>query len=714
MEYLDFEVSIDEDGAGHYRVVVIESPAGEDRHTLAPPFTRDQLRSWLQSLHAARVVARGERKVVLAAPPADGTGHRSAKELGRALFGLMFGGGIVQLYRESLQEARKVPDRGLRIKLRTPVASLAALPWELLHDPRTDDFVCLSNSTPLVRYVEAPQPPRPLTVTRPLRILGMVAGPKDLPALDVAKERARIEEAVSAPGLKGAVTITWVDGETPAALSRAMGHGNGPWHVFHFIGHGGYDSQTGEGHIVLSSEDGRRFDLSAVSLSRVLGDHRTLRLTVLNACKGASGGETDLFSSTAAILVRQGLPAVIAMQDEVSDQAAIEFSSAFYGTLLRGLPVDLAVAEARKAISLDGTRTVEWATPVLHMRAPNGRLFELAAAAPSPSETESKAPGEPKKPAEPGPLIPRLLALAAALSPPALAASLAFLPVRDAALELEADVTGVGVTLPMRGILADPLDLATLAVSGIAAVEVPPPFGEGTIPAEKLVLAAVGDSGRLTVSLNRDFPPGTHLRLTTTLEPGTYELILGDSIPDLAVSALGPVLLDLEDGSRQLEFPAPTPLRLHADGELGFEFTPRAGFRSDFARRLPILGLDLTRVDQVVSDKAPNFEPFSTILGGSYSLEGVGRRPLGANDVLRAEGVMGEITSLKLAGDRLRLELNARVSALSSGSGETQRSLMPTVLAWSIHEQWPWVLVVTAGYVIALTFLVRRWRGRPR
>jgi hypothetical protein len=700
MEYLDFEVSIDEDGAGHYRVVVIESPAGEDRHTLAPPFTRDQLRVWLQSLHAARVIARGDRDVVITEPPADGTGHRSAKELGRALFGLVFGGPIIQLYRESVQEARKVPDRGLRIKLRTPVASLAALPWELLHDPRTDDFVCLSNSTPLVRYVEAPQPPRPLTVTQPLRILGMVACPKGLPQLDVAKEKARIEQAVSAPDLKGAVTITWVDGETPAALSRAMGHGNGPWHVFHFIGHGGYDSRTGEGHIALSSEDGARYDLSALGLSRVLGDHRTLRLTVLNACKGASGGETDLFSSTAAILVRQGLPAVIAMQDEVSDAAAIEFSTVFYRTLLRELPVDLAVAEARKAISLDGTRTVEWATPVLHMRAPNGRLFELAGKAPS-------------KPPVPGPVRPGLLSLAAALCPPALAALLAFLPVRDAALNLEADVTGVGVTLPTRRILADPLDLTTIDVSGVAAIDVPPPFGEGAIPAENLMLAAVGESGRLTVSLDRDFPHGTYLRLTTTVEPGTYELILGDSIPDLAVTALGPVLLDLDDQSRQLEFPAPTPLRLQADGELGFEFTPRAGFRPDFTERLPILGLDLTRVHQVVSDGAPDFEESSTILGGTYTLEGVGRRPLEAKDALRAEGIQGEISRLELAGDRLKLALSGRVSALSTGSGEAQRSLMPTVLAWSVREHWVWVLVLTAGYLIAMTFLVRRWRRRP-
>jgi hypothetical protein len=41
------------------------------------------------------------------------------------------------------------------------------------------------------------------------------------------------------------------------------------------------------------------------------------------------------------------------------------------------MPVDAAVAEARKAISLSASNSVEWGTPVLHMRSPDGALFRI-------------------------------------------------------------------------------------------------------------------------------------------------------------------------------------------------------------------------------------------------------------------------------------------------------------------------------------------------
>jgi hypothetical protein len=67
----------------------------------------------------------------------------------------------------------------------------------------------------------------------------------------------------------------------------------------------------------------------------------------------------------------------VAMQFEISDEAAITFAGEFYSALAEGVPVDAAVAEARKAIY--ATNDVEWATPVLYMRSPNGVLFKLAA-----------------------------------------------------------------------------------------------------------------------------------------------------------------------------------------------------------------------------------------------------------------------------------------------------------------------------------------------
>jgi hypothetical protein len=365
---------------------VLRSPVGETRETTRSPLDQEELKSRLGALRETLVRARGARDVIIHVEPTGRSAQQDARELGRSLFDLLFAGEVGSLYVESLREARRAADRGLRVKLRTHAPELALLPWEFLYDQRRGDFVCLSNATPLVRYLETPNPPQVLAVTTPLRILGMVASPPGLPPLDVDGEKARVEEAIAEPRRRGLVDITWLPGESWEALTQAVGRGGGgPWHVFHFIGHGGFDPRSDEGHLALVADDGGTYELSAIGLSRLLGDHPTLRLVVLNACEGAKGSGDDLVSSTAATLVRRGLPAVVSMQFEISDRAAIEFAREFYRTLALGNPVDAAVAEARKAVSFALPQSMEWATPVLHMRAPDGNLFALAGQDPRPA-----------------------------------------------------------------------------------------------------------------------------------------------------------------------------------------------------------------------------------------------------------------------------------------------------------------------------------------
>src|SRR3712207_6204982 len=63
------------------------------------------------------------------------------------------------------------------------------------------------------------------------------------------------------------------------------------------------------------------------------------------------------------------------MQYEITDNAAIAFSRAFYHAVANNLPVDAAVAAARTAVSINNT--LEWGTPVLYMRSPDGCLFDI-------------------------------------------------------------------------------------------------------------------------------------------------------------------------------------------------------------------------------------------------------------------------------------------------------------------------------------------------
>jgi sugar lactone lactonase YvrE len=398
-DYLDFEVQIETGEAGAYTVEVIRSPAGESRATMQLPFSEPALTEQLQALEQALLESSDEAAI---------------RTFGQALFDALFIGDVQDRYVISLPQAAQAR-KGLRIKLRIEVPELARLPWELLYDARADEFVSLSKRTPVIRYLELPQPVTPLAVELPLRMLAMVASPKDLPPLNVEHERERLEQALASMRAGGKLSLEWIDGQTYQDLQRALRPDT--YHVFHFIGHGGFDSQTGEGMIALCDEDGNADRIRATDLSRLLADQYALRLVVLNACQGARANASNMFSSTATRLVKRGVPAVVAFQYAISDDAAIAFASAFYEAVADQLPIDAAMSYARTAMCRTGP---QWGTPVLYTHAPNGILFQRQASvnamAPAPSAPEPAPTPSAPEPA-PAPVAPPVPAPAAARRP---------------------------------------------------------------------------------------------------------------------------------------------------------------------------------------------------------------------------------------------------------------------------------------------------------
>jgi formylglycine-generating enzyme required for sulfatase activity len=366
--FLDFELEIGPAQGGGYPIAVLKSPAGEARTTVPFPFDELALERYLLRLENALLRRRGGRRQVLSEE------EKLVQEFGRALFDFLLSGEARSRYDVSRIQAAG-QGLGLRLKLRIQPPELAALPWEFLYDPRQAEYLCLAAVTPVVRYLELPQPVQQLTVEPPLRILGMLASPQGLQPLDIESEKERLERALAGLQAQGQVQLTWLEGRTWRDLQRTLRHGR--WHIFHFIGHGGFDPQADEGLIVLENDDRSPHRLAATQLARLLADHQPLRLALLNACEGAHGGSQDIFSSTASILLRRGLPAVLAMQYPITDRAAIELTRSFYEALADGWPVDACIAEARKAISIALPGGLEWGTPVLHLRAPDGLLFRL-------------------------------------------------------------------------------------------------------------------------------------------------------------------------------------------------------------------------------------------------------------------------------------------------------------------------------------------------
>jgi len=365
MRYLDFDLLIERSpGGSGYRARISSSPAGRAETEFELPFSDLEIENFFLRVGRTR---RGVRRL-------ESPEMQAAKVFGSKLFETVFDQEVRGCLRSSLDEADR-QGAGLRIRLcLTGVPELAELPWEYLHNTALNRFLVLSAETPLVRYIDLPEPIRPLAIQPPLRVLVMIASPNDYPALDVEKEWTKLKEAVADLEERGLLVVERLESATLVALQRQLRRGE--YHIFHFVGHGAFDEQSQDGLLLLEDEAGRGRAMSGQYLGTLMHDERTLRLAILNACEGARTSRSDPFAGAAQSLVQQGIPAVIAMQFEITDEAAIALAHEFYAALADGYPVDAALAEARKAIFARGN-DVEWGTPVLYLRSPDGHIFDV-------------------------------------------------------------------------------------------------------------------------------------------------------------------------------------------------------------------------------------------------------------------------------------------------------------------------------------------------
>ena len=390
----DFVIEMDGQ-PGNYRMHV-SSPAGDDSvHVGLDPA---RLGVDLDTLQA-HVLASAATSRSMRVPELE----RPLREVGQALFEAVFQASTGALFLSSRNEVERAGGR-LRIVLRLHPPELAVLPWELLFSGHYGGYLCRRSQ--MVRYVDAPEPVRRLTVTPPLRVLGMTALPGDLAGLDADTERRRLEQLLAPFQARGLITVDWVPGQSWEAAQDALYAG---CQVFHFIGHGGFDPDRGEGVIAFADERNRRQLVGASLLAELLSvADPTPRLVVLNSCQTGAGADADVFSSTAATLVRTA-PAVVAMQFAVTDNAAAVFSRAFYQALVHNRGVDEAVRAGRIALTGWNPDTLEWVTPVLYLRSQDSRLFDFT----DPAAT-SADPGEQPEPGDIAALREQLRAMLAA------------------------------------------------------------------------------------------------------------------------------------------------------------------------------------------------------------------------------------------------------------------------------------------------------------
>lgn len=360
--YLNFDLSLSGD-EGEYRAKVVNSPAGQASLYFVLPFSEAELENFILKASQNRSNMRS-----LSLEPFD---IQSAELMGSNLFNCLFAGDVAQLFHTSLAIARNEA-KGLRVRLSCSDApTLINVPWELLFDSGNKQYLGLSNQTPIIRKLDLNHSLPPRKVEGCLQVLVMISSPKDHIPLDVEREWERIDQATKELQKTNRIRLKRID---PSLLTLQHELRKGSFHIFQYIGHGGFDQSNNDGVLVLEDSENKGHLVSGQYLGTMLHDESSLQLAFLNSCHGGRTSIDDPFAGVGQSLLQKGIPAVIAMQFEITDKAAITFSSEFYSALVDGYSIETAVSEARKRIYTSGNK-LEWATPVLYTSIEGGALL---------------------------------------------------------------------------------------------------------------------------------------------------------------------------------------------------------------------------------------------------------------------------------------------------------------------------------------------------
>ena len=183
-------------------------------------------------------------------------------------------------------------------------------PWEFAFDASRQSFLA-TEEIHFVRNVSRSPCRSGHQPDGPLMILVTAAQPVGFNLLSVDQEVRVIKRGFEPLIEAGLVSVDVVARVTPEELHDRLKLGE--YHIVHFIGHGVFDEERGEGCLVFENERGGEYMLGERQLREIFCK-RGLSLVFLNACETARGGRADFNKGVAHSLVAHGLPALVANQ----------------------------------------------------------------------------------------------------------------------------------------------------------------------------------------------------------------------------------------------------------------------------------------------------------------------------------------------------------------------------------------------------------------
>ncbi|MCU0566765.1 MAG: CHAT domain-containing protein [Oculatellaceae cyanobacterium Prado106] len=307
----------------------------------------------------------------------------SMVQLGQQLYSALFQGTL----RDSWVTAQGIAqNRGeaLRLRLGLKGSHLLRLPWEILYGNdvpaerlqgsmplATGTHVIFSRHQPGARLVGDGSP---LTIEpgQPLRILMVISAPTDQERLELHREANQLQQELrSQPtetnGNAPEIHLTLLSQPGREQLTQALEQGQ--YQVLHYAGHSDLGVAGGSLYLV-NNRTGLTEILNGNDLAGLLVNNG-IRFAVFNSCRGsytaaeAGGGDRD--RNLAEALVGRGIPAVLAMAEQIPDNVALTLTSLFYRNLKQGYPIDLSLSRARQGLlSAYGSHQLYWALPILY------------------------------------------------------------------------------------------------------------------------------------------------------------------------------------------------------------------------------------------------------------------------------------------------------------------------------------------------------------
>ncbi len=301
---------------------------------------------------------------------------RLMQHLGISFWEWLFAGSIQSSLNQS-QGFASGQNKPLRLRLNLRDPDLIGLPWEIMQPQAGKPAVSLNQYLLFSRTTSDVDPLPDLRndqVLNILLVLGQNPETKTNPVglqleleanslLEVLKNSSQTnlnnDENVSLIPCK----VDKLEMPTPAELISRLE--TGEYNIFFYAGHG--ESAPDGGLLFLRSDA----TLNGTELAQVLTRCR-VTLAVFNACWGAQpdyhNHQAVPRSSLAEVLIHHGVPAVLAMRDQIADQEALSFIKAFTQALAKPVPIDQAVAIARQQLlTLYRFNQPAWTLPVLYM-----------------------------------------------------------------------------------------------------------------------------------------------------------------------------------------------------------------------------------------------------------------------------------------------------------------------------------------------------------